>query len=71
MGELFKFIRVVVIVGALVTGAIALWSYRDKVKQVLDSVGGVEGFIGSANKFVETVAPMKDFVTQVAQAKRF
>ena len=71
MGGLLRMVGLLVVLLALATGAFAFWSKKDRVIEVLDSLGGVEGMMDSANRFAEHVAPMRDFVNQVAQLKKF
>ncbi len=70
MGSLLRLVQILAVVSALVTGAVALWRRRDRIKQTWGSLGGVEGIRDSASKLVESVGPVKDLVSQVAQLKR-
>ena len=70
MAGLFRFMRTLVVLGALVAGGRALWLRRDKVKQVWSSLGGTEGVLSSAGKLVESAGPVRDLVNQVANLKK-
>ncbi len=70
MAGLFRLVRTVVVLTALVAGGMALWQRRDKAKQMWDSLGGSEGVLNSATKLVESAGPVRDLVNQVANLKK-
>jgi hypothetical protein len=67
---LFKLMRTLVVMSAVVAGGAALWRQRERLKQMWDSHGGVEGVLGSANKLMQSAGPVRDFVNQVSRLKK-
>ena len=70
MGSLSGLIRALVALAAIGAGAAALWRRKDQVREMWDSLGGVDGVMDSATKLADTMGPVKDFVTQVSRFKR-
>jgi hypothetical protein len=70
MGSFSRLLRILAVLSAVVTGALALWHRRDKVKQVWNSLGGTEGVMSSANRLAASAGPMKDFVAHISQLKK-
>ncbi|OFW58347.1 MAG: hypothetical protein A2133_01845 [Actinobacteria bacterium RBG_16_64_13] len=70
MSGLFKLIKMLVVLSALVAGGAALWRQRAKAKQLWDSLGGSEGVVVSAHKLIESAGPVRDLVNQVSQLKK-
>jgi hypothetical protein len=70
MSEFVRAVRVVTALSVLAAGGMALWSRRDQVKRVWDSLGGVEGIANSANKLVESVGPVREVVSQFSGLKK-
>ena len=69
MSGLFKLIQALAVLAALLAGITALWNRRDRVKQTLDSLGGLEGIALTANKLVESAGPVRDFINQMSHLK--
>jgi hypothetical protein len=70
MYALLRFVQMIIVLGALVGGGLALWRNRDKVKQTWGSLGGMSGVQGSASKLIESVGPVSGFLRQLASLKR-
>jgi hypothetical protein len=70
MFGLLRFIQIVVVVGALVGGGRALWRNRDRVKETVESFGGVSGIQNSSGRLLESVGPLSNLVRQLATLKR-
>jgi hypothetical protein len=70
MSGLVRSVKVLTVASLLAAGGMALWRRKDQVKQMWDSAGGVQGIAGSANKLVESVGPVKDFVSQLSALKK-
>jgi hypothetical protein len=70
MSGLLRFIQTIVVVGALVGGGMALWRNRDKVKETLESFGGLSGVRGSSGKLLESVGPLSGLARRLATIKR-
>ncbi|NLE11310.1 MAG: hypothetical protein GX630_07355 [Actinobacteria bacterium] len=69
MSGLLKTIEALAVVAALVAGGLAIWNRRDKVKETLDSLGGVEGIANTAGRLAENAGPVRDFVNQLTHLK--
>ncbi|MBN1630850.1 MAG: hypothetical protein JW990_13895 [Thermoleophilia bacterium] len=69
MSGLLKTIEALAVVAALVAGGLAIWNRRDKVKETLDSLGGVEGIANTASRLAENAGPVRDFVNQLSHLK--
>ncbi len=70
MSGLLRMVQIVVVVGALVGGGMALWRNRDKVRETLDSFGGLSGVQDSTGRLLESVGPLSGLVRQLATIKR-
>jgi hypothetical protein len=69
MTGIFKLLRFLTVLSALIGAGMALWQRKDKVKQVWDGLGGAEGVAGAASKLVESAGPVRDLMNQVAHLK--
>jgi hypothetical protein len=70
MSGLLRLIQIVVVVGALVGGGRALWRNRDRVKETVESFGGLSGIQSSSGRLLESVGPLSNLVRQLATLKR-
>ena len=70
MSGLLRMIQIVVVVGALVGGGMALWRNRDKVRETWESFGGLSGVQNSSGKLLEAVGPLSGLARQLATIKR-
>jgi hypothetical protein len=70
MSGLVRSVKLFTVASLLAAGGVALWRRKDQVKQMWDSLGGAEGIVGSANKLVESVGPVKDVVSQLSALKK-
>jgi len=64
-----RVVKMMVILGALAAGGLAIWRRKDAVKHTWESVGGVEGIRSSADKVIKTAGPVKDLIDQVTHLK--
>jgi hypothetical protein len=70
MVGLFRLLRMLMVLAAVVAGGQVLWQRRERIKQVWDSLGGADGVVNHATKLVESAGPVRDFVSQVANLKK-
>jgi hypothetical protein len=74
MKGMLGLLKVAMIGFALVAGGRALWKNKDKVMKTWNTLGGVEGIKGyadklSVSKLIETIGPLKGLVSQMTHLK--
>jgi hypothetical protein len=69
MAGLFRVVRVLTVVSALIGAGVVLWRRKDTVKRTWDSLVGVDGIAGSANQLYKAAGPVKNLVGQFVRLK--
>jgi hypothetical protein len=69
MDRVLQMLKLLAVGVVLVAGGLAFWRWRETANRAWVFLGGLDGIMDSADRFVETARPVKDLVTQAAHLK--